>query len=113
MFKYFNLKTKKPKDYNLFETINYIREHINDKFDLLKYYKRYIHYKYLKKVVLNNEQRIALNNICNIKIDYKTIYKNKNGHFEILNKNINNIQNQLENGKIDQRIKELINLKYY
>ncbi len=71
----------RKKEYPLFKTIGYIKDQINDKFDLLKYYKRYIHYKYLKKVILSNEQRKFIKHICNLKLDYRMIYKNNRKDF--------------------------------
>ncbi len=71
----------RKKEYPLFRTISYMKDHINDKFDLLKYYKRYIHYKYLKKVILSNEQGKFIKRICNLKLDYRMIFKNNRKDF--------------------------------
>ena len=87
----------RKKEYHLFKTIDYIKDHINDKFDLLKYYKRYIDYKYLKKVILSNQQRKLIKNICNLKLDYRMIYKNnRRDYYNEDDKDLEKLINELK-----------------
>jgi len=109
MFHYLSCFRKNKRNFNLYKIENFLKDHINDKFDLLKYYKRYNHYKYLKKVVLSEEQKNALKKICNLKCDYKTNYKPfKKDHYEEEDRDVNRIALELKNDIIDGRIKNLI-----
>lgn len=88
-----------------------MKEHINDKFDLLKYYKRYNHYKFIKKIILSDRQREVLKKLNNFKSNFMTIYKSsKKDYFNEEERDIQGISLQLKNHKTDQRIKKLIDL---
>jgi len=113
MIKFLKCAKKNEKNYKLYKTISYMRDHINDKFDLLKYYKQIIHYKYLKKIILSYEQRNAVRNICNLKTDNGMIYKNsKKKFYEESDKDINKLKLHLGNDIIDERIRKLIDMKF-
>ncbi len=105
----------RKKEYPFFKTIEYIKEYINDKFDLLKYYNLQIDYKYLKKVILSNEQRKLIKNICNLKLNYRMIYKNnRRDCYNEDDKDLEKLINELkDNDILDERFKELINNKLY
>jgi len=77
----------------------------------LKYFKRYNHYKYLKKVILTRDQRHALKKISNFKMDYQTIYKHSNkDYYKEEDRDLKIIFSGLKKDIIDHRIKELIDL---
>jgi len=97
----------------MYKIEKFMKDHIIDKFDLLNYYKRYNHYKYLKNVLLSREQKIALKKLSNLKSDYKTLYKSsKNDFYEEGDRNLCKIVSEINNDIIDIRIKQLIDLNF-
>lgn len=104
----FNIKKK--KEYKLFSSIKNINDNILANLDLIKYYKRGINYKYLKRIILSEQQRHALMSICQFKMDYRELDKIKEKHiYTSEDRNINAIKLKLkDNDIIDFRIKTLI-----
>jgi len=112
-FKFLSCLKKNKRNFHSFKIEYYLKEHINDKFDLLKYYKRYNHYKYLKNVILSAEQKTVLKKLCNLKSDYKIFYKtSKKCFYEEEDRDLKMMASEIKNDIVDERIKKLINLNF-
>lgn len=101
-------------NYKLFLDLNSLKRHIRGKFDILKYYKSLLNYKYFKMITLNNQQRMVLKNICELKNDYRLIIRERKEETLQINKEIEKFKDELnEETEINQKIKNLIDMKFY
>jgi len=92
---------------------NFLKNYINGKFEVIKYFKKYYHYKYLKNIILSTEQNATLKNISNFKIDFKLICKpSKKKFHDQVNRDFYKKALVSKNDIIDERIKDFIDSLY-
>jgi len=110
-----NLKIKKDKrNLKLYKIEKFLKNYINEKFEILKYFKQYNHYKYLKRVILTNDQKTTLKNISNFKTDFLLLYKPEKKIFhEKVDREFYKNAWESNNNEKDERIKDLIDSLYF
>ena len=72
--KFFKIK-QKSKKFKIYKIIEYTRNYVNNKLDILKYFKSFINFKNLTKIILSSQQKKVFKNLCKFKINYQTIYE--------------------------------------
>ena len=112
-FKFFSIK-KKSKNYKFYKIIEYTRNYVNNKLDILKYFKNFMNFKNLTKIILGKKQKKLFKKLANYKIKYQSIYKEKKIEKELTENKIekNRIKPYtVDENKINKRLKTLIEKK--